>query len=123
MPLKHLVPRLQKIDLGHIAVIHQLNLGSLSKLTKAVISDHIIKHKCIHCPKLIASFVPLDPIQSLTQHQKCFKAKQLQSMHANAASLNMASPFPPQPPSSVLLDNIIQGFSNDVKLENYIEDA
>ena len=44
-------------------------------------------------------------------------------MHANAASLNMASPFPPQPPSSVLLDNIIQGFSNDIKLENYIEDA
>ena len=101
LPLKHLVPRLQKIDLGHIAVIHQLNLGSLSKLTKAVISDHIIRHKCIHCPKLIASFVPLDPIQSLTQRQKCFKAKQLQSMHANAASLNMASPFPPQPPSSV----------------------
>ena len=105
LPLKHLVPRLQKIDLGHIAVIHQLNLGSFSKLTKAVISDHIIKHKCIHCPKLIASFVPLDPIQSLTQHQKCFKAKQLQSMHADAASLNMASPFPPQPPSSVLLNN------------------
>ena len=44
-------------------------------------------------------------------------------MHADAASLNMASHFPTQPPSSVLLDNIIQGFSNDIKLENYIEDA
>ena len=61
--------------------------------------------------------MPLDPIQSLIQCQKCCKAKQLQSMRANAASLNMASPFPPQPPSSVLLDNIIQGFSNNIKLD------
>ena len=68
LPLKYLVPRLQKIVLGHITINYQLNLGSLSKLTKVVISDHIIKHKCIHCLKLIASFVPLDPIQSLTQH-------------------------------------------------------
>ena len=64
LPLKHLVPRLQKIDLSHITINYQLNLGSLSKLTKAVISHHIIEHKCVNCLKLIALFVPLNPMYS-----------------------------------------------------------
>ena len=65
--------------------------------------------------------VPTDPVQTAAQIKYNQRRKKLLPLNETTSTVNVDAKFPPPPPNRNSLDSIIRGFSEAIKLENFIE--
>ena len=118
MPLSILISIASKPSLLDIAKVH--NAGRISARSS---KDDLVKqlkyHDCTDCPCVYYFFRAVNQINSNKQRQKAWRDKN--KIKTTTAKSELS--FPPRPPCSEHIADIIRDFSNSVDPKSHIESA
>ena len=121
IPLHHLIMRLTKQHMLTIAAAHNVSCNTSIQKNKTRLANTILQHRCLSCSKFTTLFVPTDSAQTGAQRKQNQRQRRLLPLNETSSTVNVDAKFPPPPPNKNMLDSVIRGFSEAIKLENFIE--